>query len=113
MSETVELNIEGLTKPEQCSVVRVSSSNYYRGGSLVIERKLTPLKKMSIGYHPLVEGKFEMLDYLECMPIMNLHEVCDGIYQLVMCNLSYDWESGYLDDWEWKLVGVKNDTQCK
>jgi hypothetical protein len=36
--------------------------------------------------------------------ITNLHEVDDGIYEIVPCNEILDWELGYADDYEYKLI---------
>lgn len=36
--------------------------------------------------------------------IVNLHECADGIYEMIMCDMSHDYESGYLDDWSLKLI---------
>ena len=41
--------------------------------------------------------------------IINLYECDDGIYEVIMCNLSHDWETGYLDDWDLKLIPYKKE----
>lgn len=39
-----------------------------------------------------------------CISIIKVNDVPDGLYKLVACNLSRDWESGMIDDWDLKLV---------
>ena len=36
--------------------------------------------------------------------ILNLGEVEDGIYEVVVCNESHDYETGYVDDYDYRLV---------
>jgi len=36
--------------------------------------------------------------------ITNLHLLDDGIYELVIRNISYDWDTGTPDDWEFELI---------
>lgn len=41
----------------------------------------------------------------EVLPrILNLGEVEDGIYEVVVCNESRDYETGYVDDYDYRLV---------
>ena len=41
----------------------------------------------------------------EVLPrIVNLGEVEDGIYEVVVCNESRDYETGYVDDYNYRLV---------
>ena len=39
--------------------------------------------------------------------IVNLDECEDGVYEVVVCNVSTDFETGYADDWNCRLVPVK------
>jgi len=36
--------------------------------------------------------------------IVNLEECADGVYQVVICNESRDWESGIIDAYDYRLV---------
>ena len=36
--------------------------------------------------------------------IIDFHKVEDGVYELIFCNESRDWETGYVDDHDYKLV---------
>jgi len=47
-------------------------------------------------------GGPEMID-----KIINLDDVKSGIYEVITCNESRDWESGYIDDYDYKLIPYK------
>jgi hypothetical protein len=36
--------------------------------------------------------------------IINLNDVEDGIYRMIFINEHRDWESGHIEDWDYKLV---------
>lgn len=40
--------------------------------------------------------------------VINLNEVKDGIYELLVVNISKDYETGWVDDWDWKLIEWKD-----
>lgn len=44
--------------------------------------------------------------------IVNFHDVEPGVYEVVTCAHSYDWETGILDGWMYQLVPyVEKDLQ--
>jgi hypothetical protein len=90
-------------KPSQ--VVRLKTSCWKgNGGELNIKRTLKTLKKFSHGFEYLsedcnmvgAEDVFEM--------ITNLDQCKDGIYLVETCNQSTDWETGFLEGYDYKLV---------
>lgn len=90
------------------SVVKVTTEAYQRGDSYLIGKTLRTLKKKS-NYDFLKDecdgcGVFDAL-----ARIVNLHKVDDGEYLLVTCNECTDYETGYLDDWDLKLVPYTGD----
>ncbi len=36
--------------------------------------------------------------------IINLNDVKDGIYRMIFINEHRDWDSGHIEDWDYKLV---------
>lgn len=40
--------------------------------------------------------------------ITNLNESKDGVYQIVIINEHRDYETGYIEDWDFKLVLASN-----
>ena len=87
---------------ENRTIVRIQDSYYktYRG--VAFKREMNVLKRKSVGCN-LVE---ECFDDVECdiCRIQNFDAEPPGIYEVMVCNESRDWETGWLDDWEYKLV---------
>ena len=45
----------------------------------------------------------------EVLPrIINLDECKDGVYEVTACNISHDFETGYADDWDYKLIAIES-----
>ena len=42
--------------------------------------------------------------------IVNFLDVVDGIYELVTINISRDWETGYVDDYDYKLIPYEDES---
>jgi hypothetical protein len=36
--------------------------------------------------------------------VENLYDTEDGVYEVVTCNHARDWETGCIDDWDYRLV---------
>lgn len=104
------MKIKNLTSPEENSkilnrcVVRLKSGYYQKGSGYYYSKGLSVLKRKSSGYNLLEEGASNF-GIEEIMPrILNLHDSPDGVYELITSNISYDWESGYPDDYDFELV---------
>jgi hypothetical protein len=68
------------------------------------KKSLRVLKRKSWGMNILQE-ECSMAGAEECARnILNFLDVEDGIYELVVCNVSRDYESGYVDDWDLELI---------
>ena len=91
-------------------IVRVVTSGYSTGSGLAYKRELRFLKRKSSlcmdGMDEDISG-FGEKSFIE--QIDNFWEVNDGIYQLVRCNFSRDWESGIVDDWDFTLIPWKEE----
>lgn len=85
-------------------IVRVSSSTWYDARGVVhIDKRITPLKRKSEGYQIFSED-VQMIGASEVIEkIVNLSEIEDGIFLVLTCNHSHDWESGTLDDYDYYL----------
>ena len=75
---------------------------YFYGKSLRVIKRLTDLDVISEDVSNI--GTKEALEN-----ILNLSNLKDGTYCVVVVNRSYDIESGYLDGWNWGLVPYKED----
>lgn len=85
-------------------VVRVTTTWFQRGRSYVEQKSITPLRRLS-GHEFYFDEEVTMIGVDEAIPkIKNLHQVKDGIYQIVFCNERRDWESGTIDDYDYKLI---------
>lgn len=90
-------------------VVRVDK-NFYRNksGEFVSQTKLRVMKKLSF-----LSNVFEE-DFSCCGPedtidrIVNLYEVKPGLYEMITVNQTTDWETGYIDGWDYLLIPYKN-----
>lgn len=73
-------------------------------GGIHFQKSLIPLKRKSEGHQVLSEdvsmiGVDEVVERIE-----NLLEVKDGIYKVVIVNEFKDWETGHIEDYDYKLV---------
>lgn len=88
-------------KEEPRCVVKVETSKYFDKNGFVFKKQVRQLKRKShqLNIHSDVLIEIEDIDL-----IINLHDVPDGVYELTWVNVSYDYETGYADDWEYELV---------
>jgi len=40
--------------------------------------------------------------------ILNLQECKDGLYEVKLCNEKRDWETGCIEDYDYRLVSLKD-----
>ena len=84
--------------------VRVKTTVWADKRGLHTKKSLTFLRRQCEGFNILAEdadaiGAEEVLSR-----IVNLGEVEDGIYEVVACNESHDYETRYVDDYDYRLV---------
>lgn len=90
-------------------VVRLRTSYWQDKRGIHIKKDLIPMRKMSFGYQILEEdAPIAGVDQL-VRHIVNLHELKDGLYESVTCNESRDWETGYVDEYDYKLIPFKEE----
>lgn len=89
---------------ENRCVIRLRTTTWSDTKGIHIKRSLTFLRRHCIGYNILEEDTHAVGVKETVMGITNLNECEDGIYEVVVCNEIRDWESGYLDYWDYKLV---------
>ena len=85
-------------------VVRVTTSYWHdkRGGH--VRNDINFLKKKCTGFNILDEDMYAA-GADEILPnIVNLYDVKDGVYELITVNESRDWETGYIDMYDYKLI---------
>jgi len=85
-------------------VVRVSTTSWADRRGLHMKKSLTFLRRQCKGIN-LIEEDIRATSPTETMfRISNWNEVTDGLYTVEICNESRDWESGYVEDWDYRLV---------
>lgn len=96
------------SEPEHREIVRLKTS-YWMNDKRVLSMKkeLIPVKRKSFGFQILPEDVANIGADLVCKGIVNLDTAEDGIYEVGLTNISRDWETGYLDDWNYILNPYK------
>jgi len=90
-------------QPNRC-VVRLRTTMWADKTGLHTKKSLTFLRRQCEGFNVLAEDA-SAIGAEEVLPrILNLGEVEDGIYEVVVCNESRDYETGYVDDYDYRLV---------
>jgi hypothetical protein len=84
--------------------VRLVTSCWQNETGLHIKRSLITLRRKSSGYQILDEDCRQIGASEVAAQIVNLNECEDGVYSVVTCNETRDWESGMLDGYDYKLI---------
>lgn len=91
----------------QLEIVRLETSYWMdkRRKGIHQKRSLLFMKRLSKNSFNILEEDTVNAGAEEIIPrILNLNECEDGLYQVVICNPCYDWETGYIEDYDYKLV---------
>lgn len=85
------------------TVVRLKTVQWHDQKGIYVRRNITFLKRKSSGFNFLSEDASNDIDDCVCK-IINLDQCCDGIYTVATINETRDWETGYVEDWDYLLV---------
>ena len=92
------------SKPPSRCVVRLRTTMWADKSGLYMKKSLAFLRRKSEGFNVLEEDA-SAAGAEEVLPrILNMDECQDGIYEVVTCNESRDYETGYIDDYDYLLV---------
>lgn len=92
------------TKPDYRCVVRLRTSYWNDKNGLHCKKSLTILRRQCIGdFNPLNEEINAVGAEDAILIITNFNECEDGIYEVVPCNETRDWESGRIDSYDLRL----------
>jgi len=83
-------------------VVRLRRTAWSDGKAVHYKESLVFLKTKCSGYN-ILEEDVSNAGAMDAYPI-NTAELEDGIYEVVWCNVSHDYESGHVDGWNLKLI---------
>ena len=91
-------------EPARREVVKLVTSSWCDKRGLHIRRDMLAVKRKSRG-HQCLEEDCSMISPDEVWPrIVNLNECKDGLYEVVICNEWKDWETGHIEDYDYKLL---------
>lgn len=104
MSDDIIELVQKVTEPHR-EVLRLRTTAWQdeRGG-IHIRKDLIPMRKKSFGFQLLQEEAPMVGVDLMVDRIVNLNKLPDGLYVSAICNESRDWETGTVDDYDYKLV---------
>jgi len=84
-------------------VVRVTTTTWADKRGLHQKKSLLFLRRQCEGFNVLEED-VSVIGAEDVLPrILNLDKCEDGIYKVVTCNISRDYETGYVDDYDYRL----------
>lgn len=85
------------------TIVKLKTDFWHDKNGAYCKKSLKVLKRKSRGHNILLE-ECSMTGSVAIGSILNFNEAKDGIYELIQCNISKDWETGHVDDWDLKLI---------
>lgn len=100
-----------VAKPQQKNfcVVRLKTSYWSDSKGVHKKKSLTYMKRKCRGYN-ILEDDCSNIGAEEVVPLItNLDSSSDGLYMVVTCNMARDWETGYVDAYEYKLISIPED----
>lgn len=98
------LSIHKSTKDVPREVVRITTTYWSDNRTLHCKKSITIQRRKSQGAELLLHDASMIGPDLVFANIVNLNECKDGLYVAVTCNEHRDWESGYIEDYDYKLI---------
>ncbi len=86
------------------TTIRLSTQYYKSGSNFIIKKVITPLKRKSSGYNLIVDESYNVGVEEVLSNIVNIDDYEDGIYEVVITNISRDYWLGGISDYQYKLV---------
>jgi hypothetical protein len=107
MSERSESNVGLLggaaAAPEPRVVVQIRTTAWSDRRGLYVKKALTFMRRQCEG-HNYVEEDLSAIGADETIGLITNIGVCpDGLYKIAICNETTDWETGYVDGYEYEL----------
>ena len=91
------------------TVVRLKTCAWKDKRSINIKRTITLLSSKSIGPRLIWDDEGVGLIIDDPKAITNLDECEDGVYEVAVCNVHTDWETGTETEYDYKLVPVEGE----
>jgi hypothetical protein len=87
-------------------IVRLKTESWFDNKGIYIKKKILFMKRLSKGFNLLLEDCVQIGSEEVDGRIINLDECSDGLYKVIICHEYRDWETGMIEDWEYKLIPV-------
>jgi hypothetical protein len=94
---------EEKAEKENRTVVRLVTSAWNDKRGVHVKKTLRWMQRLSYGFNCLEEDCTQVGTEEAIRTVLNLYDVKDGLYEVVMVNERRDWETGYVEEWEFKL----------
>lgn len=95
-------------KPALIDVIRLTTSYWKDKKGIHQKKSISFMRRLSTVQIGILDYDSDMGGTDEIIPkIVNFDECEDGLYQVVICNEVKDWETGYVDDYDYKLIPYK------
>ena len=95
---------EDVSEKRTRMVVRLRRSFWHDNDGVYQRIGLRYLKRHTEGFN-VFDDECHLIGASEVLPkVLNLNQCPDGIYQLVLCNAHRDYETGHVEDWDYRLV---------
>jgi hypothetical protein len=92
-------------KSQECRcVVRLRRTGWHDAKGIHQRIDLTYLKRHCRNFNILDEDAYNIGADQVLPRITNLNECDDGVYEVWPCNEKQDWETGYVDDYDYRLT---------
>jgi hypothetical protein len=104
MTDVLELDEPVVAEDKWRVVVRVTTTYFKTKRGLATRKDVTYLRRKSCGHNFLDDDATMAGPDNAIKQIVNLDTVKDGIYKVIITNISTDWETGYVDDYDFLLV---------
>lgn len=98
------LNNSNLSAKEDEVYIRLSRSYWNDNDGIYQKIQLKFLKRKCIGFNMILDDCSMSDPKIVLDRVINLHECKDGIYKVIFCNTKIDGETGYTDEWDYKLI---------
>ena len=92
------------TKNQNRCVVRLRTSMWSDKAGIHTKKSLMFLRRQCDGFNVLEEDSDATGAEYVLPRILNLGECEDGVYEVVTCNERHDFETGHVDDYDYRLV---------
>ena len=98
-------------KPNNKTIIRLRTSYWLDKRGLHQKRDIIFLRKKCDGFIFLEEDAMSGGPDIVMKAIVNLDKCKDGLYLVIPVNISTDWETGYIDDYDYELVEYKDNNE--